>query len=168
MSNHTPRFFPDDAAVRRVGQGLLDRTLPRPDWTHEAHLAACLWLIDERPDVQPERDLPDIIRRFNESVGGINDATQGYHETITQAYIRIVHAFLAGTDPALPLAAKVNLLLSADQGRRDWLLRFYTRERLFSADARLGWVEPDIQPLPYASNSAHLRSPIETTTGEPT
>jgi hypothetical protein len=143
MTDHSPRLFPDDASVRRIGEGLLACTLTRPDWTHEAHLAACLYLIGERADVQPERDLPDIIRRFNESVGGVNDETQGYHETITQLYIAGVRAFLARTDPALPLVEKVNRLLEAEEGRRDWPLRFYSPERLFSVQARLGWLEPD-------------------------
>lgn len=138
-----PRLFPNDHAVRRIGEGLLACTLPRAEWTHEAHLAACLWLIAERPEVQVESELPDIIRRFNESVGGVNDATQGYHETITQTYIRAIRAVLARLDPALPLVGKVNALLAAEEGRRDWPLRFYTRERLFSAEARLGWVEPE-------------------------
>jgi hypothetical protein len=148
MSDHEPRLFADEAAVRRIGEGLLACTLLRPDWTHEAHLAACLYLIVERPDVQPERDLPVIIRRFNESVGGVNDDTQGYHETITQASIRGVRAFLARAAPELPLVAKVNALLGSPEGRRDWPLRFYSRERLFSREARLGWVAPDVAPLP--------------------
>ena len=38
---HEPRLFADDAAIRRIGEGLLARTLTRPEWTHEAHLAAC-------------------------------------------------------------------------------------------------------------------------------
>jgi hypothetical protein len=42
MTDHEIRFFADDAAVRHVGEGLLARTLPRAEWTHEAHLAACL------------------------------------------------------------------------------------------------------------------------------
>jgi hypothetical protein len=146
--DHEPRLFPDDTAVRRIGEGLLARTLTRPDWTHEAHLAACLYIVAERPDVEPERDLPDIIRRFNLSVGGVNDDTQGYHETITQVYIRGVRTFLARTDPALPLAEKVNALLEAEEGRRDWPLRFYTPELLFSKQARLGWVEPDLGAFP--------------------
>ncbi len=37
-----PRLFSDDARVRHVGEGLIGRTLSRPEWTHEAHLAACL------------------------------------------------------------------------------------------------------------------------------
>jgi hypothetical protein len=151
MRDHEPRLFADDDAVRRIGEGLLARTLSRSDWTHEAHLAACLYLIVARPEVQPERDLPDIIRRFNESVGGVNDDLQGYHETITQAYVRGVRSFLARTAPDLPLAAKVNALLQAPEGRRDWPLRFFSRERLFSREARLGWVEPDLIPLPPLS-----------------
>jgi hypothetical protein len=141
---YPPRLFADDAAVCRIGEGLLACTLVRADWTHEAHLAACLYILAERPDIQPERDLPAIIRRFNESVGGVNDDTQGYHETITQFSIRAVRGFLARTDPALPLAEKVNALLQAEEGRRDWPLRFFSAERLFSKEARLGWVEPDL------------------------
>ena len=41
----------------------------------------------------------------------------------------------------------VNGLLSAPEGQRDWPLRFYTRERLFSVAARRDFVEPDIMPL---------------------
>ncbi len=153
MSDYEPRLFADDHAVRRIGEGLLARTLSRPDWTHEAHLAACLYLVAERPDIAPECDLPDIIRRFNESVGGVNNEKQGYHETITQLYIAGVRAFLARTDPALPLVEKVNRLLAADEGRRDWPLRFYSPERLFSVEARLGWVEPDLAPGPLRQRS---------------
>ena len=142
--DHEPRLFADDASVRRIGEGLIDCTLTRADWTHEAHLAACLYILTERGDLVAERDLPPIIRRFNESVGGVNDEMQGYHETITQVSIRGVRAFLARTDPALPLVDKVNGLLQAEEGRRDWPLRFYTPERLFSTAARSGWVEPDL------------------------
>jgi hypothetical protein len=143
MKDHEPRLWPHDEAIRRVGEGLLACTLPRAEWTHEAHLAACAWLILERPDVRPERDLPAIIRRYNESVGGVNDETQGYHETITQIFIRAVRAHLATTEKRA-LHERVNALLRAPEGRRDWPLRFYSKQRLFSAGARLGWIEPDL------------------------
>jgi hypothetical protein len=145
---HKPRLFASDAAIRRIGEGLLARTLPRADWTHEAHLAATAWLILERPDITPERDLPAIIRAYNESVGGVNSDSEGYHETITQVSIRGVRRALARTDPALPMARKVNGLLEAEEGRRDWPLCFYSAELLFSKAARLGWVEPDLAALP--------------------
>lgn len=146
MPEYPIRLFADAAEVRRVGAGLLDCSLPRADWTHEAHLATCLWLLNERPDILPERDLPAIIRRYNESVGGVNDDTQGYHETLTQLYIRGVRDFLAGCETG-DLLARVNALLAGPTGQRDWPLRFYSRERLFSVAARRGWVEPDIMPI---------------------
>jgi hypothetical protein len=147
-THHEPRLFPDDSAIRRVGEGMLARTLPKPEWTHEAHLATTLWLIVERPDIDPERDLPHLIRAYNESVGGVNSDTEGYHETITQCFLRAVRLYLSRTDPALPLVAKVNGLLRSAEGRRDWPLCFYDPKTLFSVEARRRWVEPDLAPLP--------------------
>ncbi len=146
MTDYPIRLFTDDAAVRHVGEGLLACTLPRAEWTHEAHLAACLWLLTERPDIAAETELPGIIRAYNVSVGGVNDDTQGYHETLTQLYIRGVRAFLSGSAER-GLAERVNTLLSSELGARDWPLRFYSRERLFSVAARRGWVEPDLAPI---------------------
>jgi hypothetical protein len=142
--DHEPRLFASGEEIRHIGEGLIAATLTRAEWTHEAHLAACLYILAERPEIVPERDLPGIIRRFNESVGGVNSDTEGYHETITQVYIRAVRGFLARTDPGLPLVEKVNALLKAEEGRRDWPLRFYSAELLFSREARLGRVEPDL------------------------
>ena len=141
-----PRLFEDDAAIRRIGGAMIACCLPKPEWTHEAHLATCAWLILERPDILPERDLAELIRRYNESVGGVNDATQGYHETITQLFIRGVRLNLARSTGSL--VERVNFLLRSPEGRREWPLGFYSRERLFSVEARLGWVEPDLGGLP--------------------
>ncbi|MGF1550049.1 MAG: hypothetical protein ACFBQW_05890 [Sphingomonadaceae bacterium] len=147
MSEYMPRTFASDEAVRGIGEGLIARTLPRRSWTHEAHLAATVWLLRERPDILPERDLPAIISSYNESVGGVNSDSEGYHETVTQSFIRGVRSFLARA-PKAGLAETVNALLTAPEGRRDWPLRFYSRERLFSVAARRGWVEPDLERLP--------------------
>jgi len=147
MTAHPVRFFADDAAVRHVAAGLLDRTLPRTEWTHEAHLAATLCLCLEYPEFLPERDMPRTIARYNEAVGGVNSDTDGYHETITQAYIRGVRLHLAEHSGGL-LAEKVNSLLVDERGRRDWPLRFWSRDLLFSVAARRSFVEPDLEPLP--------------------
>ena len=147
---YEPRLFADDAAVVRIGEGLLGCTLPRAEWTHEAHLAACTWILLKRRDIVPEEELPGIIRHFNESVGGVNDEIQGYHETITQVSILAIRSALARSIGS-GLCERVNALLLAPEGQRDWPLRYYSPERLFSSDARLGWVEPDLMPLPRSS-----------------
>ena len=148
MSELPFRPFTDDAAICHVGEGLLSRALPRSEWTHEAHLAATLWLLRERPDIDVDREIALIISRYNESVGGVNDDTQGYHDSITRAFVAGVRAHLAGRPGTEPLTVSVNALLASPAGQRDWPLRFYSRERLFSVAARRGFVPPDIEPLP--------------------
>ena len=148
MTDHSPRLFESDAAIARIGEGLLARTLPRADWTHEAHLAATTYLLTRRPDVDLDRDLRTIISSYNESVGGVNDDTQGYHETITRVFLHGVRLFLAEADGHEPLRELVNELLLSPMGRRDWPLRFYSAERLFSVEARRKFVAPDLAMLP--------------------
>jgi len=148
MTEYRPRLFAGDDAIVRIGEGLLARTLPRSDWTHEAHLAATTYLVARRPDIDLDTQLPDIIRGFNESVGGVNDDMQGYHETITRVFLHGVRLFLAETGRDAPLHELVNDLLRSPMGQRDWPLRFYSAERLFSVEARRDFVAPDLRELP--------------------
>jgi hypothetical protein len=148
MTEYRPRFFKSDAEIEHLGEGLLARTLRREEWTHEAHLAATTYLLLKRPDVDIDRELPDIIRRFNESVGGVNSDTEGYHETITRTFLMGVRLFLSEADPKEPLHEIVNELLLSPMGRRDWPLRFYSRARLFSVEARREFVGPDVAAFP--------------------
>ena len=147
MTEYSPRLFHSDAEVAHIGEGLLARTLPRDEWTHEAHLAATTYLSARRPDVDLDTELPGIIRRYNESVGGVNSDTEGYHETITHTFLRGVRLFLTEADLSQPLHEIVNELLLSPMGRRDWPLRFYSPQFLFSAKARHGFVQPDLAPL---------------------
>lgn len=147
MTEFSPRFFACDADVVHIGEGLLACTLAREEWTHEAHLAACLWLLAERPDVDVDAEIAGIISRFNESVGGVNDDQGGYHDTITRAYVAGVRRFLGAWRGGEGLAERVNALLASPAGARDWPLRFYSRERLFSVEARRGLVAPDVAPI---------------------
>ncbi|MCC6926037.1 hypothetical protein [Novosphingobium sp.] len=146
MTDHPIRLFASEEAIRHVGEGLLARTLPKAEWTHEAHLAACAWLVLERPQIALERELPGIISSYNIAAGGENTDTAGYHETLTQLYIIGVRRFLDGCAEA-GLLSKVNALLASDMAPRDWPFRFYSRAVLFSLAARRGWVEPDLAAI---------------------
>jgi hypothetical protein len=148
MTEYRPRFFASDAEIEHIGEGLVARTLARAEWTHEAHLAATTYLLLRRPDIDLDDELPDIIRRYNESVGGVNSDTEGYHETITRAFLHGVRLFLSEADAGAPLHDLVNELLLSPMGRRDWPLRFYSPERLFSVEARRNFVAPDVAALP--------------------
>ena len=150
MTDLPYRPFADDAAIRRIGEGLLARTLPREEWTHEAHLAATLWLVRDRPDLDVDALIATIISRYNESVGGVNDDTQGYHDTITRAFVAGVRLHLRGRPVGEKLVDAVNALLASPMGKRDWPLAFYSRGLLFSVAARCTFVAPDLAPLPVA------------------
>lgn len=147
MTDHSPRLFTSDAEIVRLGEGLLACTLERADWTHEAHLAASLYLLTARPDIDLDAEIAGIISRFNVSVGGINDDHGGYHDTITRTYLAGVRMFV-GRHGEGRLMDRVNALLASPVGARDWPLGFYSAERLFSVEARRGFVAPDLAPLP--------------------
>ncbi len=138
----------DDAAIARIASGLLDRTLPKAQWTHAAHFAAALWLLRWQRNFHAPRDMPDIIRRYNVATGGVNSDSEGYHETITQASLRAAAAALAAA-PGQPLATVLADLLASPYGRSDWLLAHWSRDQLFSTAARREWLAPDIAPLPF-------------------
>src|SRR5262245_66205287 len=120
MTEYRPRLFNSDAEIEHLGEGLVACTLSRPEWTHEAHLAATTYLLTRRPDIAIDKELPGIIRRFNESVGGVNDDTHGYHETITRAFLHGARLFLVEADLNDPLYELVTELLLSRMGARDW------------------------------------------------
>jgi hypothetical protein len=148
MTEYRPRLFASDADVEHAGEGLLSRDLPRAEWTHEAHLAATTYLLLLHPEIDLDAELPSLIRCYNESVGGVNSDTEGYHETITRVFLHGVRLFLAEANPSEPVHKLVNELLLSPMGRRDWPFRFYSRERLFSVEARRHFVTPDLAALP--------------------
>lgn len=148
MTEYRPRLFASDADVAHIGEGLLSRTLPRPEWTHEAHLAATTYLLLRHPEIDLDHELPGLIRSYNESVGGVNSDTEGYHDTITRVFLHGIRLFLGEADLSEQLYELVNELLLSPMGRRDWPLRFYSRNLLLSVEARRGFVGPDIGTLP--------------------
>lgn len=138
-----------DEEIERIASGFCTRTLPREKWTHRAHFSTALWLMLRRPDLLPERDMPGMIAAYNESVGGVNSNTSGYHETITQASLKAARSVLPGlTEGATPAEAFAALMMTP-MADKDWLFAYWSRERLMSAEARRAWLEPDLKPLPW-------------------
>jgi hypothetical protein len=135
-----------DDAVADLAARLLDRSLPKAQWTHAAHLVATLRLVRTRNE-DLERDMPGIIRAYNVAVGGVNDDHNGYHETITQAYLAAIRAFVAALPAGISDGEAAARLLATPMGDKAWPLGFWSRERLFSVEARRGWVQPDLRPL---------------------
>ena len=141
-------MFTSDADIIFIGEGLLARTLPKAAWTHGAHFAATLWLLRCRPDLLQDPGLGLLIRRYNEAVGGRNTATEGYHETITHAS-HAAAAHHAALHEQTPLHVMAAGLLAGPYGDKDWLLAYWSRDRLFSPRARAAFVPPDKAMPPF-------------------
>lgn len=120
--------------------------LPRERWTHAAHLTVALCHLLEYDWPEAIRRVREGIQRYNEAHGVETTRERGYHETLTLFWMRHVRAFLERDyNEARPLVPLANELVA--RADKNLPLSHYTRERLFSWEARLGWVEPDLRPL---------------------
>lgn len=129
-----------------IAEALIARTLPKAEWTHEAHLRAGLWHVLQHGAPAALDLLRTRISSYNESVGTLNTDTSGYHETITRFYVTVIDRFLAANDRAMPIDDLAARLL-AECGDRRLPMRYYSEGRLFSVVARRSWVEPDLRSI---------------------
>lgn len=123
-----------------------DCTLPREEWTHAAHLTVALWHLLQFDWPEAVARVRRGIKRYNAAHGIRATPTGGYHETLTLFWLRAVRAFLEGErNEARSLVSLANELVATADSRLP--LRHYTHARLFSAEARAAWVEPDLKPV---------------------
>jgi hypothetical protein len=128
-----------DVTLARVVTG----SLPKSEWTHEAHVATCTALVRRAGEERALRLLGRIIPRLNRVHGTPNTDTSGYHATLTEYYVRTVGSLVAAglNDRAIATNPTTG---------REAPLHHWRRETLFSVPARRGWVAPDLSPLPGA------------------
>jgi hypothetical protein len=136
-------MFDTDAEVDSFMQDFEACRLPKERWTHFAHLVAGFWYLSRHDMAQALDTIRQRIRNHNESVGTPNTDTSGYHETITRLYMRAIAAHIE-LHKTLPVERSLSILLASPLAKSDWPLSYYTRERLFSTQARRNWVAPDL------------------------
>lgn len=139
----------DDVAIEHLALRMIDRTLPKSEWTHSGHFATALWLTRHRPDLTAPAEIRRLITRYNDATNTANTDTAGYHHSITLASMRAAADHLRRSGPEMPLSTVLVALMASDPGHPDWLLAYWNRDTLFSVAARRGWVEPDLAPLPF-------------------
>jgi predicted deacetylase len=108
-------YFSSDAEIDRLANGFVDRSLSKSEWTHAAYFAAAAWLMSSET-YDAFRDMPGMIRAYNESTGTPNTDNEGYHETITQASLRATRYFLRHCASGCPLFERINRLLKSELG----------------------------------------------------
>jgi len=116
--------------------------IPNRDFHHRDHLRlAWFYLAESGSTDEACARVGAAIRKFASGAG----ASHKYHETMTVFWVKT----LALARDRLPAGADLDDALRADSGLLDKALplAYYSRERLFSAQARATWVEPDLRSL---------------------
>jgi len=121
-------------------------TLPKERWTHGAHLLTGACYVHRLGAEEALERMRTCVRRYNESVGGKNTETSGYHETITVMWIKLLDG-LRRESGVMERAAFAALAVERFLGRRDIFREYYDFDLVGSKEARLGWVEPTLRGL---------------------
>src|SRR5690606_34323383 len=132
--------------IEALVKGFENCTVTREDWRHAEHLVVALYYVTNYDlETATGRMRDGIFNLLTRGFGIDLTADMPYHETLTVFWMRTVLAFsLVEEHDSLPELAE-RLVERFD---KDYPLRFYTRERLFSAEARASYIEPAEAPFP--------------------
>jgi hypothetical protein len=138
-------IYKTDDEIRFLIERFENCSVTAKEWTHAAHLTAALWYCLSEPDLESAAaKMRDGIFKLNAAHGTPNTPTRGYHETLTIFWMRTVEGFLAKIKVKGSLAEMVNELVETC-GDSGLPLKFYSRELLFSPEARAKYIEPDLK-----------------------
>ena len=137
-------IFERDEDVNLLVRAFEERTLPKSEWTHVAHLVVGLYYCYHNPLGVAKNLMSDGIYWLNDAHGTPNTETSGYHETLTVFWLKTVAGYLEKNGREAGLAALANGLVATLNDTK-LPLKYYSRERLFSVEARMHYVEPDLE-----------------------
>lgn len=92
------------------------------------------------------------IQRYNAYNGVFTTPTTGYHETLTLFWLEMVRANFCALPVSLRPITRINTVVS-ELSNKLLVLEYYSRDLIVSDDARYGWVDPDLKPLPVVDLS---------------
>jgi hypothetical protein len=121
-------------------------TLPKAEWTHGAHLLTGACYVHSLGESDAIDRMRLCVRRYNESVGGKNTETSGYHETVTVAWIKLLNSLLNRSRP-IERAAFAALAVERFREQKDIFKHFYDFDLIASTEARRSWIAPTLRPL---------------------
>ncbi len=119
-------------------------TLPRTEWNHDAHLIVALWYLLNYPESQAINRIRYAIQRYNRLCGIKTTKDNGYHETLTMFWVKMLN-FSVLNEAKNNGLAEIYPILIERLGDVSLPLKYYSRERLLSWEARINWMEPDLK-----------------------
>jgi hypothetical protein len=137
--------YKHESEVFELVRSFEDATIQHDDWKHAEHLVVALYYLTRHDlDTAYCKMRAGILNLLEHGFKIDLKKEMPYHETITLFWMRVVDEFNASKngDSLLEKANEV-----AYEWDKDYPLRFYSRELLFSDDARARFVEPDLAEL---------------------
>jgi hypothetical protein len=121
-------------------------TFPFDQWHHRAHVKlAYLYVARFGLDIAAEK-LRDGIRAYNTANNVQDMPTSGYHETMTQAWLRIIHTTMH--EYGQRATADEFFDFHPQLSQKKILRLFYSPDLFMSLRAKHEFVEPDLTSLP--------------------
>lgn len=133
--------FTDETEIAEVVRGFEDATISRDKWKHAEHLTVALHYLTLYDIETATEKMRSGIFKLLGAFGVDLTKEMPYHETLTVFWMRTVAGFDASKNGASLLDRANELVNTFD---KDYPLRFYSREHLFSDEARAKFVEGDI------------------------
>jgi hypothetical protein len=117
-------------------------TIPRGEWNHAGHLTVALYYCAHHDlDAATGKMRRNLLHHLK-NIGVDLTKEMPYHETLTAFWMRTVDDFRKSKNGASLLETANELVAGFD---KDYPLRFYSRELLFSDEARARFVEADLE-----------------------
>ena len=135
--------------IENLIQAFENCTLPRSEWTHQAHLIVALWYLSHYSQPVATNCIRDRIQHYNHATDIKTTADSGYHETLTLFWIRIVYQYLTCNQGKHASLVDLANGLIQHGGNPRLPLAYYSRDRLMSWEARRSWIDPDLKSLDW-------------------
>jgi hypothetical protein len=119
-------------------------TLPLERFDHRAHLAVGLAYLEDAASLE---EATEKMRAGLQGFLAAHGKAEGYHETVTVFWMRLLDHLARTRYAHLGLDERA-AAIADDWAPRRPLQAHFSPERL-AGEARTGWVEPDLQPLPF-------------------
>lgn len=134
--------YTSEEEIGEVVRAFEDATIGRDAWKHAEHLTVALHYLTLHDIETATAKMRDgIFKLLTEGFALDLSKEMPYHETLTIFWMRTVDRYLRSSNGASLLDKANELVATYD---KDYPLRFYSREFLFSDEARAGFVEGDI------------------------
>jgi hypothetical protein len=134
---------------RELLQAFEQRTLPLDQWTHRAHVKVAFLYLRAHDFDEALTRMRAGIKAYNAAKGIPDGPGEGYDETTTCAFMKLIHTTMAAYGERLPTPDADAFCDTHPQLMSPQVLRlFYSPARRTDPAARGRFLAPDLAPLP--------------------